>query len=91
MHDCDIVVGPLACRYGAAGSASPCSASSNDMNTFSRVTRCVCHTEKSVRAGELASQMATEFRAYLFRIVLVVVVLEGIVTEVVLVGREQYL
>ena len=44
-----------------------------------------------VRVGELASQMAAEFRAYVFRIVLVVVVLEGIVTEVVLVGREQYL
>ena len=38
------------------------------------------------------SKVATEIRAYLFRIVLVVVVLEGIVTEVVLVGREhQYL
>ena len=42
-----------------------------------------------VRVGELASQMATEFRARLFLIVLVVVVLERIVTEVVLVGREH--
>ena len=33
--------------------------------------------------------MATEFHAYLFRIVLVVLVLEGIVTGVVLVGSEH--
>ena len=39
-----------------------------------------------VRVGGLASQMATEFRACISRIVLVVMVLEGIVTEVVLVG-----